>query len=102
MSRGRRSPVRPCEFHQLVETHMPSSLRHPFMHGLRLGALVAACTFATHDAAAGEAGDVRFSRTAMVVEHVTATSAKPYAAVKKDLETRLGRLDDSIRAELKA
>lgn len=38
----------------------------------------------------------------MVVEHVTAASTRPYPVVKKDLETRLGRLDDTIRAQLKA
>jgi uncharacterized protein (DUF302 family) len=37
----------------------------------------------------------------MLVEHVTVTSPKPYAAVKRDLEARLGRLDDHIRALLK-
>jgi len=46
--------------------------------------------------------EVRFSRTPMVVEHITASSPKPYPDVKKDLETRLGRLDESIRAKLKA
>ena len=65
-----------------------------------LSALLLACA-ATH-AGATAASDVRFSRTSMVVEHVTASSPRPYVDVKKDLETRLGRLDDNIRAKLKA
>ena len=67
-----------------------------------LAALCAACAFIAHDASAADTPEVRFSRTSMVVEHVTVVSSKPYAAVKKDLETRLGRLDESIRAELRA
>ena len=66
----------------------------------RATALALACA-AAH-AGASTPSDVRFSRTAMVVEHVTASSPRPYADVKKDLETRLGRLDDDIRAKLKA
>ena len=66
----------------------------------RAATLALACT-ALH-AGATTPSDVRFSRTAMVVEHVTASSPRPYAEVKKDLETRLGRLDDNIRASLKA
>jgi hypothetical protein len=37
----------------------------------------------------------------MVVEHVTLSSSRPYAEVKRDLEERLGRLDDRIRKLLK-
>jgi uncharacterized protein (DUF302 family) len=35
------------------------------------------------------------------VQHVCISTAKPYADVKRDLETRLGRLDDGIRALLR-
>ena len=66
----------------------------------RAAALALACVAV--NAGAATSSDVRFSRTAMVVEHVTASSPRPYADVKKDLETRLGRLDDNIRAKLKA
>jgi uncharacterized protein (DUF302 family) len=66
----------------------------------RATALALACA-AAH-AGATTSSDVRFSRTSMVVEHVTASSPRPYADVKKDLETRLGRLDEDIRAKLKA
>jgi uncharacterized protein (DUF302 family) len=72
----------------------------PLSRVTRAAALVLACVAAHAGAATSSA--VRFSRTAMVVEHVTASSPRPYADVKKDLETRLGRLDDNIRAKLKA
>jgi uncharacterized protein (DUF302 family) len=67
----------------------------------RAAATLALACAAAH-AGAAAAPEVRFSRTDMVVEHVTASSSRPYAEVKKDLETRLGRLDDGIRAKLKA
>jgi uncharacterized protein (DUF302 family) len=47
------------------------------------------------------AATVDVSETKMVVDHVTVSSSKPYAAVKQDLETRLGRLDDHIHTLLK-
>ena len=75
-------------------------------HPLALSRVTRAATLAlacvTLHAGATTPSDVRFSRTAMVVEHVTASSPRPYAEVKKDLESRLGRLDDNIRAKLKA
>ena len=67
----------------------------------RLAALVAV-SLAPVVATAAPTGEVQFSRTQMVVEHVTVTSGKPYSAVKLDLEARLGRLDDAIRTLLKA
>jgi uncharacterized protein (DUF302 family) len=79
---------------------MTRSHVHPLSRVTRAAALALAC-LATH-AGATAPSDVRFSRTDMVVEHVTASSSRPYVDVKKDLETRLGRLDDSIRAKLKA
>ena len=79
---------------------MKSSIRKSFKPAL--AALCAACALVTGSAIAADNAEVRFSRTTMLVEHVTVTSPKSYAAVKKDLETRLGRLDESIRAELKA
>jgi len=79
---------------------MKSSSRKSFKPAL--AALCAACAFIAGSAVAADDAEVRFSRTTMLVEHVTVTSPKAYAAVKKDLETRLGRLDDAIRAELKA
>jgi hypothetical protein len=62
-------------------------------------ALLLAAALPAH-AAQGDA--VQFSRTPMVVEHVTATSTRPYDTVKKDLEGRLGHLDAPIREKLKA
>ncbi|MGF6768379.1 uncharacterized protein (DUF302 family) [Paraburkholderia sp. GAS199] len=47
------------------------------------------------------AATVDVSETKMIVDHVTLSSSKPYAAVKQDLESRLGRLDEHIRALLK-
>jgi uncharacterized protein (DUF302 family) len=47
------------------------------------------------------AATVDVSETKMVVDHVTVSSSKPYAAVREDLESRLGRLDDHIRTLLK-
>ena len=52
-------------------------------------------------ACAAVAAQAQISQTAMVVEHVTVTTPKPYAAVKQDLEGRIGRLDDSIRTLLR-
>ena len=66
------------------------------------GAVLSLSLLASTATAAAQSSDVQFSRTQMVVEHVTATSGKPYAAVKQDLETRLGRLDENIRAQLKS
>lgn len=43
------------------------------------------------------AAEVSTSASTMQVEHVTMSSAKPYAAVKQNLEARLGRLDEHIR-----
>lgn len=79
---------------------MSHPIRNPLPRGARLAALALACAAA--QAGASTPADVRFSRTSMVVEHVTASSPKPYADVKKDLESRLSRLDDDIRAKLKA
>ena len=79
---------------------MTHSLTTPLAQVARVTALFLACA-ATH-AGAAVPPEVRFSRTSMVVEHVTASSPRPYVDVKKDLETRLGRLDDNIRAKLKA
>lgn len=79
---------------------MNRSPARPLARVTRAAALALACV-AMH-AGATTPSDVRFSRTDMVVEHVTASSPRPYAEVKKDLETRLGRLDDGIRAKLKA
>ena len=81
---------------------MTKSIQSAFRSSLRATALCGVLATATFAAFAQSSSDVRFSRNSMVVEHVTVTSPKPYAAVKKDFETRLGRLDDSIRAELKA
>lgn len=78
---------------------MPRS--HILSRVTRAASTLALAGAAAH-AGAAASPDVRFSRTDMVVEHVTASSPRPYAEVKKDLETRLGRLDDSIRAKLKA
>ena len=47
-------------------------------------------------------GKPTVTTTALPVEHVKVTSSRPYAQVKADLEGRLGRLDDGIRALLKA
>jgi hypothetical protein len=47
------------------------------------------------------AGEVKVSQTPMLVEHVTLSSPRPYADVKRDLEERLGRLDEHIRKLLK-
>ncbi len=69
----------------------------------RVAALAAGLTLTIFGPATAlaEGADVRFSRTEMVVEHVTVSSPKPYAEVKKDLEGRLGRLDEHIRTLLK-
>jgi len=79
---------------------MTRSPARPLARVTRMATLALAC--AATQAGATAPSEVRFSRTDMVVEHVTASSPRPYADVKKDLETRLGRLDDSIRAKLKA
>jgi uncharacterized protein (DUF302 family) len=47
------------------------------------------------------AATVDVSETQMIVSHVTVSSSKPYAVVKQELESRLGRLDDNIRTLLK-
>jgi uncharacterized protein (DUF302 family) len=47
------------------------------------------------------AATVEVSETKIIVDHVTISSSKPYAAVKQELESRLGRLDDRIRTLLK-
>ncbi|WP_295993930.1 DUF302 domain-containing protein [Rugamonas sp.] len=49
--------------------------------------------------AAGSAGaaELTVSQTTMTVAHVTVSSPKPYAAVKRELEARLGKLDEHIR-----
>lgn len=41
--------------------------------------------------------DVSVSLGTVPVEHITMSSAKPYAAVKQNLEARLGKLDAHIR-----
>jgi uncharacterized protein (DUF302 family) len=46
------------------------------------------------------AATVDVSETQTIIDHVTVSSSKPYAAVKQDLESRLGRLDDHIRTLL--
>ena len=47
------------------------------------------------------AATVEVSETQTIIDHVTVSSSKPYASVKQDLESRLGRLDDHIRTLLK-
>lgn len=47
------------------------------------------------------AATVDVSETRTVIDHVTVSSDKPYAAVRQDIESRLGRLDDHIRTLLK-
>jgi len=47
------------------------------------------------------AATVDVSETQTIIDHVTVSSSKPYASVKQDLESRLGRLDDHIRTLLK-
>ncbi len=47
------------------------------------------------------AATVEVSETKTIIDHVTVSSSKPYASVKQDLESRLGRLDDHIRTLLK-
>jgi uncharacterized protein (DUF302 family) len=47
------------------------------------------------------AATVDVSETQTIIDHVTVSSSKPYASVKQDLESRLGRLDDHIRMLLK-
>jgi uncharacterized protein (DUF302 family) len=47
------------------------------------------------------AATVDVSETQTIIDHVTVSSSKPYALVKQDLESRLGRLDDHIRTLLK-
>jgi uncharacterized protein (DUF302 family) len=47
------------------------------------------------------AATVEVSETRMVIDHVTVSSGKPYASVKQDLESRLGRIDDHIHTLLK-
>lgn len=59
------------------------------------------CLACAAGTAMAQAADVRASQTQMVVEHVTLSSARPYADVKRDLEDRLGRLDERIRKLLK-
>ncbi|WP_241023741.1 DUF302 domain-containing protein [Burkholderia sp. Ac-20365] len=51
--------------------------------------------------ASAMAATVEVSETKTIIDHVTVSSSKPYALVKQDLESRLGRLDDHIRALLK-
>jgi uncharacterized protein (DUF302 family) len=63
----------------------------------RLTLLAAAAMWA----GVAHAGDVRVSQTQVVVEHVTVSSSRPYADVKRDLEGRLGRLDEKIRGLLR-
>ncbi|MFP3588830.1 DUF302 domain-containing protein, partial [Paraburkholderia sp. SIMBA_055] len=51
--------------------------------------------------ASAMAASVEVSETKTIIDHVTVSSSKPYALVKQDLESRLGRLDDHIRTLLK-
>lgn len=51
--------------------------------------------------ASATAATVEVSETKTIIDHVTVSSSKPYALVKQDLESRLGRLDDRIRTLLK-
>ena len=51
--------------------------------------------------ASARAATVEVSETKMIVDHVVVSSGKPYAVVKQELESRLGRLDDHIRMLLK-
>jgi uncharacterized protein (DUF302 family) len=51
--------------------------------------------------ASAMAATVEVSETKTIIDHVTVSSSKPYALVKQDLESRLGRLDDHIRTLLK-
>lgn len=62
-----------------------------------VAALAAATVLALAVAAPAGAADVTVSQATMTVQHVTVSSPKPYAAVKHDLEARLGKLDDHIR-----
>jgi hypothetical protein len=75
---------------------MQSRYRHEFRKA-RLELLLASALCA----GAANAADVRVSQTQMVVEHITVSSPRPYADVKRDLEGRLGRLDEKIRGLLR-
>jgi uncharacterized protein (DUF302 family) len=44
---------------------------------------------------------IAIKTTQLSVEHVTLSTPRPYTEVKRELESRLGRLDDSIRAMLR-
>ncbi|WP_297844856.1 hypothetical protein, partial [Pseudomonas sp.] len=48
------------------------------------------------------AAEPEITQSVVAVEHVTVSSPKPYAQVKQDLESRLNKLDDHIRALAKA
>ena len=43
------------------------------------------------------AAEVKVSSASMQVQHITVSSSKPYMAVKENLESRLGKLDQHIR-----
>jgi uncharacterized protein (DUF302 family) len=55
----------------------------------------------THTSHASQAPDITVTTSALPVDHVKITTPKPYAEVKSALESRLGRLDDTIRNLLK-
>jgi uncharacterized protein (DUF302 family) len=46
-------------------------------------------------------GNIEIRSTIVPVEHITLTTSRRYADIKRELESRLGRLDDGIRAMLK-
>jgi uncharacterized protein (DUF302 family) len=46
-------------------------------------------------------GDIEVQTTRLSVEHVRLSTPRPYAEIKHELESRLGRLDDGIRTMLR-
>jgi uncharacterized protein (DUF302 family) len=69
-----------------------------FRRALYTATALAVCMNAVCTPAVAATVDV--SETQTIIDHVTVSSSKPYAAVKQDLESRLGRLDDHIRTLL--
>lgn len=55
---------------------------------------------ATTASAITQGPSIRRSVTPLPVQHISISTSKPYSDVKRDLEQRLGRLDDGIRALL--
>jgi uncharacterized protein (DUF302 family) len=69
--------------------------RYPVSFLLKSGR-VGAGLFALTGISSSLAAEVQVSQTAMLVEHVTVSSSKPYQMVKHDLEARINKLENSM------